>query len=116
MVCLTNSSMAIVFNVLIYQFLQELLIDCYAMRHNHAWISGHCLTHQAHTFPAEADVPLGQVLADRITEAVLRQNRPEAFQEWVLDVAQEQEARILGDSRHHKNTDHSDWRIIDPLI
>jgi hypothetical protein len=61
-------------NVLIRQFLEELLVHVYAMGHNHAWVSGHRLTRQAHPFPAEADVSLGQVLADRIAEAAPRED------------------------------------------
>jgi len=57
------------FNVLIRQLLEELLVHLYTMRHDHTRIPGHRLTHRAHPFPAEADVPLGQVLADRIAEA-----------------------------------------------
>jgi hypothetical protein len=67
---ITNSPMAIAiaFNVLIYQFLEKLLIHSYAVRHDHARIAGHRLTHQAHSLSAKADVPLSQVLTDRVAE------------------------------------------------
>jgi hypothetical protein len=62
-------AIAIAFNVLIYQFLEELPIHSYAVGHDHTRIPDHRLTHQAHTFPAKASVPLGQILTDRIAEA-----------------------------------------------
>jgi hypothetical protein len=61
-------AIAIAFNMLVRQFLKELLTHSYAMRHDHARIAGHRLTHQAYAFPAEADVPLGQVLTYRVAE------------------------------------------------
>jgi hypothetical protein len=50
-------------------FLEELLVHIYAVGHDHTRIPGRRLTHQAHPFPAKADMPLSQVLADRIAKA-----------------------------------------------
>ncbi len=55
--------------MLICQFLEELLVHVYAVGHDHTRIASHRLTHQAHPFPTKADMPLGQVLTDRIAEA-----------------------------------------------
>jgi len=60
---------AIAFNVLIYQFLEELLVHLYAVGHDHTRIPGHRLTQQAHPLSAKANAPLSQVLTDRVAEA-----------------------------------------------
>jgi hypothetical protein len=42
------------------------------MGHDHTRISGHRLTYQAYPFSTETNVPLGQILTDRISALALQ--------------------------------------------